>query len=605
MHRVPGIVDGIDAPWIHRLTNPESVMTMSKQDSETADMMGRFITYHDFEGHRVPLNSFLKELSRYSRSDVIQWASALLLISGEPSGQSLDVQKELAGLCFTGENESKTIQLLSGPGRQVIFHRKPLWLLIQFASMVCSDDGLPIDDLRIAFGRFVLISSDCNYLIQRVKVPIHEDVKGRLEWQAALMLTSAETFPYHNTLARSHAFWFESMQSPEIKQAFTRYNVQDEIDEAFRKKKGITLSDCFFSLVTIYKYVVKRLKERPVSPIILTHECDWWGSVELTLRGRILKMLSISVEVLPETLLGTPRQSWATDLSGLTNWPFIEIKPGQYLCPDLSFLRNFFVDGVYWILDKAMEGAEWGNVFGAIYEWYITQIFLSAMQIHPHTECRYFTHINYSNKNDQACDGLLLSGKYAFIGEFKGTRLTNRQKSGVSVEETIDGIKKSVASRNTGVGQLAKNIVRMCKGESVYSGQQPINIASQEAIIPVLVWYEEAAVNIPTRIFLNNFLIELLEAEKVDTSRVGELLLLSTQDVELFEQCSHFIPCGPLLIQYAEFVRDNPVDAKSMFLRYVFHVFAGREQPKGFIGDRIDRLVESIRQEHIGRKTPN
>ena len=174
----------------------------------------------------------------------------------------------------------------------------------------------------------------------------------------------------------------------------------------------------------------------------------------------------------------------------------------------------------------------------------------------------------------------------------------------MSVEETIDGIKKSVASKNTGVGQLAKNITRICKGEPTCSGEHILNVASQESIVPILVWYEEAAVNVPTRIFLTNFLIELLEAEKVDTSRIGELLLFSTHDVELFEQCSHFVPPGPLLIQYSEFVRDNPVDPKSMFLRYVFHVFVGREQPKGFIGERIDRLVESIKQEHIRRKNP-
>jgi hypothetical protein len=576
---------------------------MSTEKSKGPEMAGLFITYFDFEQRRVPLNSFLKELSEYHRSDLIQWASTLLHISSELFGQSPEVQKELAQMCFEGENESKALQLLSRPQRQVIFHRKPLWLLIQFASMVCSDAGLPVNDPRTVLGRFVLICSDSNYLIQRVQVSIQEDVKDRLEWQATLLLTSAETFPYHNHLARAHAFWFESIQCSEIQEALTKYKGQIGLDEAFKRQNGLALSDCFFALVTIYKYLFERSKVRPVSPIILTVEGDWWGSVGIPLRCHILKMLSIPMEAFPEHLLGTPRQSWATDLSSLMNHPFIEVEAGHYICPDVSFLRSFFIDGVYWILDKSLDGAEWGNVFGAIYEWYITKVFLSSMRIHPHTKCCYYSQIRYSNKNDQVCDGLLLSGKHAFIGEFKGTRLTTRQKSGVSVEETIEGIKKSVASKSTGVGQLAKNITRILKGETVYSGEKTLNVASQETIVPVLVWHEEAAVNVPTRIFLDNFLIELLQAEKADTSRVGELLLLSTHDLEVFEQCSHLLPPDTLLIQYSQFVRDNRTDPKSMFFRFVVHAFAGRQQPKGFIGERIDRLFESVRQEHINRGT--
>ena len=84
----------------------------------------------------------------------------LQIVSGY-GGQSKQIQIELINLCLDGELREAALKTVASDGRNVVFQRRALWLLLQFASVVCSQDGAAITSLKGPFGRLALAASDC------------------------------------------------------------------------------------------------------------------------------------------------------------------------------------------------------------------------------------------------------------------------------------------------------------------------------------------------------------------------------------------------------------------------------------------------------------
>lgn len=141
-------------------------MSASNNAPDSTWNVGYFSTFSEIAGTKVSLDQFMRELCTFRRSDVIKWAGTLLQIVSAPFGQTVEVQEELIGLCLDGTLAINASRIVHGDGRQVVFHRRQLWLLIQFASIVCNENGIPIANLCNTFGRLCLIASDCLHSIQ-------------------------------------------------------------------------------------------------------------------------------------------------------------------------------------------------------------------------------------------------------------------------------------------------------------------------------------------------------------------------------------------------------------------------------------------------------
>lgn len=560
--------------------------------------VGYASTLAELSGEQISIAGFLSELGDMRRADVVEWAGTLLQIVSTYGGQSSQIQTELINLCLDGDLRKAALKAVGGEGRNVVFQRRALWLLLQFASLVCSQNGTPITTPKGGLGRLALAASDCLRLIHLAQVSTADAAKQDGAWQAALLTSVAEIMPGPSAIARAHAFWFDSAADHAVQKELARCDLA-ELDQAFQSIFGMSLSEAFFALVTMYKFATARVRSRPIEPTCLTADDTWWGSVPRDVRMQFLMKLSIPSEKLPAHLLGTPRQSWATDFSPLMMHPLIESFPGRFVCPDIGYLSIYLLDRVFWLFEEAIPDKEWRNAFGAMYEWYVRQLIATSTTRRPETQGMFHSNVKFkSNSTDQVCDALMLSTDLAALFESKGTRLTTRQKSGISVEETAEAIRKSVASDKSGVGQLARNIARILRGEAVIADGIEIDVVTKPMIVPILIWYEESACNYATRVFLDNLLVDMLKREGFDESRVSPLLLLATHELELFEQCSALMPPDTLLQGFVEFVRQHPTDPRSMFLRYATWFFQGKQQPPGYIGDKAARLIDSIKAEH-------
>lgn len=574
---------------------------MSQIPPEPTWNVGYASTLAELSGEHTTIDGFLRELGGLRRADVIEWAATLLQSVSSYGGQSSEIQAELIQLCLDGDIREAALRTVASDGRNVVFQRRALWLLLQFAAFVCSDSGTPVTTPKGTLGKLALAASDCLRLIHLAQVSTTDAANSDGAWQAALVTSVAEIMPGPYAIARAHAFWFDSLADAAVQRELGHCGLT-ELDQAFEPVFGMSLSETFFTLVTLYKFAAHRAKSRPITPTVITVDDAWWGSVSRDVRTHFLTKLSIPSEKLPSYLLGTPRQSWATDFAPLMIHPLIETSPEHFVCPDLGYLSTYLLDRVFWLFEESLAGKEWRNAFGAIYEWYVRQLLTAATNRRPETRGMLRSNVRFqTNSTDQVCDALLLTTDFAALFESKGTRLTTRQKSGISVEETAEAIRKSVASDKSGVGQLAKNITRILRGETVIADGVEVDVAAMPVIVPVLVWYEESACNYATRVLLDNVLVEMLKGEGVDETRVGPLLLLTTHELELFEQCSELLSPDMLLKGFAEFVWNNPTDARSMFLRYATWFFRGQQQPLGYIGEKANRLVDSIKAEHARR----
>lgn len=582
---------------------------MSTNDRATGETWtnGLVSTFSELTGTKVAGDQILRELSEYRRSDLVEWASAILQASTELYGQSVQVQQSLIDQCLQGELATSASQVLLREGRNVIFHRRQLWLLIQLASIVCGENGRDVqsDELAKIVGRFSLMVSDFLHEIELAHIPIKVPEDLRLEWQVALLISSFEQMPDSNNLARAHSFWFESVSDPNVQLRLEECDVRQGLDSVFLTQAGVTLAEFFFILTTIYRHFEERARKKPIQPTVISAEDSWWGGISWDNRQRVLQLLSVPMSKFTAYLFGNPRQSWATDYSAMMRQPLIEVMPGAFVCPDIGYLRGFFVDGIYWTLDKGLDGKEWGNAFGAMFQWYVNRLISTAMARRPETQLMFFDQAKFQGGKHEAGDGLMLTDLATIIFEYKGTRLNSRQKSCVSIEETVKSIKDSVGSAKTGVGQLAKNIARIINGEAVLANGKPLDVTSKQRFIPVLVWYEEAAVILQARILLDELFGRFASDLKIPKDRLGPFLLFSTHDLEVFEQCSEFIPSDRLLLEYADYLNQNYFDARSAFQRYVIARFNGKVFPKGIVDKTVAKLIRGADEEHARRtRTP-
>jgi hypothetical protein len=153
--------------------------------------------------------------------------------------------------------------------------------------------------------------------------------------------------------------------------------------------------------------------------------------------------------------------------------------------------------------------------------------------------------------------------------EYKARLLTTREKYAGIPEATWKGI-EDIAAKNASGGkkgafQLANSIKRMLTGESVVSSQREFCPTDKTAILPVLVAYEDAIGLGSIRRGVDGKMRDALKKERVDPARVGPLLILTINDIEVLEAFTHKNQWVDMIRGYAKYVQDHPDDPMATF----------------------------------------
>lgn len=573
---------------------PKAVLLQQQPESP---YVARYLTFEEITGKASKPAELMQILATLRRSDVIRWVSTLLEVVSRREAIASQTQLGLARDLLEPELAARVLELASTTNEPwAVFHRRQLWLMLQLASLASGEGDVVEDDAyRYALGKACLMASDLLHSIEDVNA--HEPGEGdeSLKWLVAVMLSHMDLSNTNELLARGYALWVDSLTDENVRTEWDKLNVGANFDIVFHAAYGISLTEFLFISASLYLQCLMPATRPKVEPALIDVSIHSGGIYSEKDKDRVLSLLSISADSLAAHCLGTPRQSWASDFSPLQAHPLIEVFPSKVCCPDLGYFRLFFIDGIFWLMNAAMPSAKWRKFFGALYQWYITEMIKCFTVTSALLHRTFYSPVNFQSTNDEVCDGLIQTSDMSIVCEFKGTRLTTRQRAGIDISETIEAIEKSVGSEGIGIGQLAKSIARILKGEQAHSHEATIDM-TKGPIIPALVWYEETAVTHATRLYLQEKFTALLSEKCPDLSRVGPLLLFTTRDIEVFDQFAKIESTDELFRDYVEFVRNNQRNPRSMFTAYIMRRFQGQELRKGFVQERLERVVREIVQ---------
>src|SRR4029453_12722288 len=208
--------------------------------------------------------------------------------------------------------------------------------------------------------------------------------------------------------------------------------------------------------------------------------------------------------------------------------------------PDLHMFRDFFIRGVFELLIDASPEVK--DVFGFVFEGYIERLITSFA---PRTTLvnTYFSPVWFVGEQEETCDGILAWNSIAVLMECKTNILTSRQRYAMLADETVKAIDAQLANfkkgGRKGVGQLGPNIARIIAGAKIHSQGQNIDLSTCRKLYPALIVSHEVLGHHAVRVHLQRRIVEWFEAEGIDRTRIGHVLLFTIRDMEMFELLAH------------------------------------------------------------------
>ena len=305
-------------------------------------MFAKALTFSDVTGTPSSFADLVQLLGTFRRSDVVRWTSILIEVVSRNDGCSPPIQMVLIRDFLDSDLGKKALSKAREDANSVIFHRRQLWLVLQLSSVASNESTEPGDDqtVRHALGRACLLASDCLAKFEGVQALDSDDPKRDLQWLVTVMLSHAESNVPDSVLARAHAFWFDSLADPNVKKKFERLEIGETFDDIFLQEYGLTLREFIFIAETLYcSFAAPAMKPR-VEPALINTSYPSDGLFSEEDKKRVFGAMSVNIVDMPALLLGTARQSWATDFSPLHAHPLIEIFSDNYVCPDLSFYAS-------------------------------------------------------------------------------------------------------------------------------------------------------------------------------------------------------------------------------------------------------------------------
>lgn len=577
----------------HRLAGP-------LRRRPTSPMFGVYFTLRQVAGRSATVADLMQALAKLKRSDVVRWLTALSGWIDAEGGLDLPNQLTLADRLLADDLRSglETHRRREPDIPGCVFHRRQLWFVLQMAVLVCREDvpQCPEDALRHALGECCLMASD---LLQQIE-PDHAPGSGAEavnQWVASSLIPILDGKDRAEVLARAQAFWFDLAATAAVGKRIKELGVQD-FDSAFSAKYGLPLRECFLIVLGLYTVFAGHALHRQ-SPLLVEEAAHLRPYFSEDNIRRALALVAQTPDELALQLLGGPRQNWGMDFAPLRSTPVIEVFLGKCACPDQGLLYRWLTDGIYFLLHKAYPEGQFAQLFGYVFEEYVHGLireFACESDVLVRT---FYPSPRFRGSNDQACDGLLHWHDTAVLMEYKSRLLTTREKYAGIREVTLKGIDdilhRDKQGGSKGVVQLAKSLARLLKGEPVVCGPgDGLDLAGCPHLIPAIIAYEEAVALEAVRQGADVKFRAALAKSGADADRVGPLLVLCVDDLEILEELAHKHYARQVIHDYLDHVRGNPKDRAGSFRSFVCNRGYAKDRSCGlsFVERTYQRALE-------------
>jgi len=598
--------------------NASCRISPSSVDCIMSRSFGPYHTLEELIGRKVVVADLLEKLSKIARSDVLRCLAGFsALLERHENGayqQQIKLLHEITSAELATQVE-EALKMQTDPFG-ALFHRRQLWFVLQMAVLSCTNDSTQAHDSTALkeVGECCLMANDLLKAVECVQRVDPQDTKN-LDYLIATLISYTELSFGSEVVARSQLFWLEMPEEELLKRLAKRLGMGKTLDEAFAEKYGIPLKELLlFATVLYYKFMESTIRDVP-SSLMYDSTKAFHDVFDSGYREKALRLISAAPDELAARLLGSPRQSWATDSTALIKTPLLRLGETQYVCPDLHMFRAFLVQGVFELLMDAVDPGKLKQYLGGLFERYVQRLmrsFAPASQVLVNT---FFSPVEFAFDGDEAADGMLLWTDFAVLLECKTSMLTTRQRYAMSLPETTKAIDDQFASfqapgekktgernKRKGIGQLAYNMARILKGDQVKQHGKPIDLFGVKKFYPAVVVYDEGVANHGVRLYLQLKMVEWFDANGIDHSRVGHVLLFTIRDIEFYELLAHRIGAEKLMRDYIAFVEVEPRNLHSMFHEYALNHFPVAKESTGLTHETTERVLKAMQSEIDQRK---
>ncbi|ODA34760.1 hypothetical protein [Planctopirus hydrillae] len=550
--------------------------------------LSHYIGIEELNGVKPAVPDLISQLSVLPQSKALAWLCWLSSYISQPENKDIQAQINLCKEflpphfqdAYRRHIESETHELGS-PGR--LFHIQQIWLMVQMTVICCKDETVEIPHMEFVHKIAVasLMANTILIQIDDVVRPEPLEENNFEQWCIANFLPLHGVNTEIDTLYRSHTIWFESAKSKQVIENASQLGIEPQLENAFSTAHGISLKEFFTLLVAIRIFFESQILKDPTSPHLWDATSHFGEAFNADFIKIAMPLISQTPKELSIRLMGN-RQSWATDLSPLRDYPLLQISDGKYCCPDLSLLRNAVADRTSKLLADAYPPQKFRSLYGRIFEDYLQRI---VDDFAPRSETlvsHSFFGPKFNGGNDEAGDCILHYDDVAIVMEWKSNRLSAHQKYGASATDLAQGIRDILAkstekngkeNQRKGVRQLCTVIKRMLSGELVRAeNQQPTDLSRCSMYFPVVVVAEEALAMNCSRDLIQERFNEFLRTAQCDTTRIGPVMIFSITDFEILQAVACRKPVRRLFEGFGAYLKDHGTGNPSGgFSEYVYN----------------------------------
>ena len=318
----------------------------------------------------------------------------------------------------------------------------------------------------------------------------------------------------------------------------------------------------------------------------------------------VIQTISQTPDGLARILINRPRQSWSRDFSPLKLNPIVEVLPKKYCCPDVGLLCRLLADGIYWILVKAYgnKSSQFKTLFGEIFESYTNRVIEQFCYGGSLLARTFFPNPKFEGTNDQVCDSILCWTQTAVIAEYKAGLLTTHQKFSAdqaTLLKAIDDLlmrhpqSRQRKGSKKGVGQLADTLERILKNERICAGEAELPDLSNHKLLPTIIVYDHLLGMHTLQRRADRMLRELLDRKEIQNDRIGPVIILTIDDIELLETLQSQASIEQILNAYADFLTLNSKDRTGSFRDFAFNHYQNWNcDPNTFVKNSASTLFQ-------------
>jgi hypothetical protein len=268
-----------------------------------------------------------------------------------------------------------------------------------------------------------------------------------------------------------------------------------DVHDLFEKRIGLTLEeyvDLIFG-VLIHYVTLDPSKLIEDTGLACVNVKTYFAEAPAESVERFWRMELMNLDELEERLRRPSCLKIQHDFIAFRERPFVQIAEENVIPVHVGFIQEKLEVGLFWSVFHSLasnqERASFFSDWGRLFEEYISE---TLQRTFKGTADEYFPFPRFADTNDEGFDGVVISGEYCFVMEYKGGFLKADAKYAEDEDEFIRDLQKKVGrDKKAGMEQLSRKVGAVFASNKAKRRHLiGIDTSNVKVIVPMLIVQE-------------------------------------------------------------------------------------------------------------------